>query len=102
MAVFRSFGPDPGTRPPMSGWALAELDARPELTDLTTHQLSHEYPMSRARYLQMVQTFSPFRRRPPEQRGDVLAALTRTVETRDSTIGVSLETTLILARRTGG
>jgi SAM-dependent methyltransferase len=102
MAAFRSVGPDPGERPPIAEWALPELRACPELTDLTTRQMHHAYAMSTARYLRMMQTFSPFRMRPPEQQRELLAAVGRAIDAHGGTIGVRLDTTLILARKVSG
>src|SRR5262249_10145136 len=99
MAAFREFGPDPGERPPMTEWARPELRAHPDLTDLTTHELVHASTMSTERYLKLMQTFSLFRMRAPEQQRDLLAAVGRAIEAHGGTVGVRGEITLILARK---
>jgi SAM-dependent methyltransferase len=101
-AVFRGFPPDPGNRPPMSEWALPELRACPELTDVTTHRLDHTSPMSTQRYLKLVQTFAPFRMRPAPQQRELLVAMGHTIDAHGGTVGIRFETTLILARKLGG
>ncbi len=102
MAAFRSVGPDPGERPPIIEWALPELRACPDFIDLTTRQLAQASTMSTDRYLRLMQTFSPFRMRPPEQRRELLAAVGHAIDAHGGTIGVRLETSLILARKARG
>jgi SAM-dependent methyltransferase len=99
MAVFRSFPPDPGDRPPMSEWAPAELRACPELTDVTTHELAQASVLPAERYLRLMQTFSPFLMRPPEQQRGLLAAMADTIEAHGGTVEIRVKTTLILARK---
>ena len=56
----------------------------------------HTYPvLSRADYLRLLQTFSPFLRRSPEDRE---AVLTRLAAALGDTVTLDLVTTLVLAR----
>jgi hypothetical protein len=59
----------------------------------TTH---HDFP--RERYLQLVQTFSPFRRRPPDRQAAVLASVGAAIDGLGGAVVLELRTTLVLAR----
>ena len=60
------------------------------------------YPVfSKRRYLQLMQTFSPFRRRSPEDQQRALDGLGALLDDFGGSVTLELRTTLVLARRSG-
>jgi SAM-dependent methyltransferase len=87
--------------PPRAGsiwsrWPGGELAARPELTDLTSRAYSVSRPMPKADFLALARTRSQFRMLPPPARQKMLADLTGLF---DDEVPLTIDTTLILARR---
>jgi SAM-dependent methyltransferase len=92
-AAFRAA--DPGARDRTEPDYTAELGrfSRVRVEARTTH---HDFP--RERYLQLVQTFSPFRRRPPDRQAAVLASVGAAIDGLGGAVVLELRTTLVLAR----
>ncbi|NUT37857.1 MAG: hypothetical protein HOV79_32830 [Hamadaea sp.] len=97
-AVFDRHGGYP-QRAPMTEWALPELAEEPFI-DIRAELTEQMFSLTTERYLELQQTFSPFRQRPPEVQRVELASLREIVDLRGGTIEMRLQTTLILARRT--
>ncbi|MCA2213324.1 class I SAM-dependent methyltransferase [Jidongwangia harbinensis] len=76
-------------------WILDDVRQSAVFADVR-EQVWHTYPVfSKRRYLRLMQTFSPFRRRPPEQQRAALDGLDQVV---GDQITLDLVTTLVLAR----
>lgn len=97
-AVFDRHGGYPD-RAPMTEWAVPELADQP-FTDVRADLTDQVFTLTTERFLELQQTFSPFRTRPPEVQREELALLREIVEGRGGAIEMRLQTTLILARRT--
>lgn len=80
-------------------WIAEDVAAAAVWQDVTEQVFHTPADFSTERYLQLTQTFSPFRRRSPEHRKAYLDALRVTLDDLGSAITLDLETTLVLARR---
>jgi SAM-dependent methyltransferase len=78
-------------------WPGDELAARPEFGDRTSRHYEVRRAMPKADYLGLTRTRSQFRMLPPENRHDLLAALTALF---DDEVPLSIGTAVLLARRT--
>jgi hypothetical protein len=61
--------------------------------------LRRQVTLSKEQFLELNQTFGPYRTRPPEQQAAGLAALAGVVDQFGGTVVLDLPTTLVLARR---
>lgn len=86
---------DPRVRERADHWLVEDVTGSGVWSDVD-ELVWHTYPeFTRDRYLQLVQTFSPFRRHPRDQQEALLAGL---AEALDGTLTLDLTTTLVLAR----
>ncbi|MEV6488586.1 class I SAM-dependent methyltransferase [Actinoplanes sp. NPDC051633] len=86
---------DPTVQQRAEHWLLEDVEGSGAWSEVD-ERIWHTYPeFSKERYLQLVQTFSPFRRHPPEQRQAALDGLDKVL---DDTLTLDLTTTLVLAR----
>ncbi len=97
--AFRTHGPYTGDRLPLPEWSVPELRADPAFTDLTVEELGEDVELTTGAFLDQLQTLSPFRRRTPESRRDLLAGLRRTIDAHGGTLALRSVTSLVLARR---
>ena len=92
-------GVDPDVEPRDEHWALADVTGS-GVWPQTRERIWHTYPtFSKARYLALMQTFSPFRRHPPELRQRTLDGLGALVDDFGGEVTLDLATTMTLARR---
>ena len=80
-------------------WNRDDVIASGLFGDVDTVSLGRQLALEPARYLQLVQTFGPFRARDPEGQARLLEALERTVGTFGGPVVLDLPTTVTLARR---
>jgi len=94
------FGRLPGhtERPPMPEWAMPELAAQPELTDLRTEATEEIYPLPTEKFLALHQTYAEFRNRPEQEQAMVLEQIREVADHFGGVVDVALRTTLVLAR----
>ena len=91
--VLRSVEPTAGPRP--EHWIRDDIRASGAFGHVE-ERVWHSYPeFTKDRYLRLVQTFSPFRRRTPVEQRAALAGL---ADALDDTLTLDLITTLVLAR----
>jgi SAM-dependent methyltransferase len=91
--VFRSIDPTVADRD--DHWLRDDIHASGAFAQVE-ERVWHTYPIfSRERYLRLVQTFSPFRVRSPEQQRAALDGLAAAL---DDTLTLDLTTTLVMAR----
>lgn len=95
-ALFARFGPDAAEKPPFTTWALPELT---EFADVTTWETTEVTPTTTEALLSQFQTYGPFRKRPPGEQQEVLAALRETFDAYADRLRTRLDTTVILARK---
>jgi hypothetical protein len=92
--------PDEPEASPEEHWLTVELAGSGLFTDVRAHQFDRTVTYSTDRYLRLVETFSPFRRRlPVDRRPGVLAALAAALDARGGVVRLRLDTVLALARR---
>jgi SAM-dependent methyltransferase len=96
-AVFASVEPPIHDRP--ANWFLDEIEASGLFADLRIERVVSHLPLSTHGQLALLQTFSSFRRRPPDQRNRLLDAVASVVDGLGGEIMLELRTTLVLARR---
>jgi SAM-dependent methyltransferase len=84
-----------GPRRP-DGWFHGDIADSGLFTDVEVRTFRREVELTRQRYLELVQTFSPFLRKPPQRRAYELAVLGAAI---GDTMVLDLRTTLVLARR---
>lgn len=99
--AFHRFPPATGPRPPLPVWALPELEATPELTDLTVWEQGEDSTTTTDSFVDQLQTLSPFRRRTPENQQGLLGALRSLIDSRGGTFPTRTVTSLVLARKRG-
>ncbi|MGN9811706.1 class I SAM-dependent methyltransferase [Micromonospora sp. BQ11] len=99
-AVFRSADPTAPRRRP--DWFLHDITGSGLFADVTTTTRLRDMPFTTDRYLDLVRTFGPFRRRTPDEQTRGLTALRHTVDGFGGSLIVRLHTTLVLARRPRG
>jgi trans-aconitate methyltransferase len=95
--AFRSVDPSVSDR--AEGWLRADIEGSGVFTDIRDEVVSRSVEMSTAQYLQLVQTFSPFRKADPKSQADLLAVLTTTVDGFGGSVVLDLKTSVVLARR---
>ncbi|MEV1147600.1 class I SAM-dependent methyltransferase [Micromonospora sp. NPDC049799] len=98
-AVFRTADPTAPRRGP--DWLHDDIAGSGLFTEVTTTTRLRDVPFATDRYLDLVRTFGPFRRRAPDEQTRGLTALRRTVDGFGGSVVVRLHTTLVLARRPG-
>jgi SAM-dependent methyltransferase len=81
---------------------LAEIIAGGLFTDVRAVTVSEHREYPKERYLQLVQTFSPFRRHPPGRQAAVLESVGAALDRLGGCVVLDLRTTLVLARRPYG
>jgi hypothetical protein len=82
-------------------WLVDDIAGSGVFADVEATVWHRPLALSTERYLQLFQTFGPFRKRAPEQQADVLARLAAVVDGLGGSIALRLRTTLVLARRPG-
>ncbi|GAA4712658.1 class I SAM-dependent methyltransferase [Phytohabitans rumicis] len=90
---------DPGTTERTEGWFVEDIAGSGLFVGVEARVFRRHESLSTERYLQLVQTFSPFRRRSPDLQARALAALRSTVDGFGGAVVLDLRTTLALARR---
>jgi SAM-dependent methyltransferase len=92
-AAFRAADPESADKPEPDYTAELALFSR------VREEASHDhYDFTRERYLRLVQTFSPFRRHPPDRQAAVLESVGAAIDELGGSIVLDLRTTLVLAR----
>jgi trans-aconitate methyltransferase len=99
-AAYRSVNPSASDRP--DGWMRADIEGSGVFTDIREELVCRSVEMSTTRYLQLVRTFSPFRKAHPKSQAELLAVLTSTVDGFGGSVVLDLRTTVVLARRPVG
>ena len=90
---------DPTVEDRADHWVLHDVTASSVWSDVQ-ERVWHSYPVfSKERYLQLIQTFSPFRRRSAENQVAALAGLGAALDDFGGSVTLDLITTLVLARR---
>jgi SAM-dependent methyltransferase len=82
-------------------WIFDDIAGSGLFADVTEQVFHSAAEFTTERYLKLTRTFSPFRRRPPEQQSAYLAALRQALDDLGGAVTLELETALILARRPG-
>jgi SAM-dependent methyltransferase len=93
---------DPSVRERPDGWFREDIVASGLFTDVQTMRVDRHLQLAAPRYLQLVQTFSSFRRHDSADRAAALAGLTSVLDDFGGTVTLELRTSLLLARRPGG
>jgi SAM-dependent methyltransferase len=81
------------------GWPHDDIAGSGLFTDVETVLVSRHHPMSAEHYLQLIQTFSPFRTRPPAAQQAALDGLRALLADSGDEVTLDLRTSLVLARR---
>jgi SAM-dependent methyltransferase len=80
-------------------WIRDDVSGSGVWSDVEEH-VWHNYPVfGKEKYLQLMQTFSPFRRRSPQDQAAALDGIGKVLDDVGGTITLDLITTLVLARR---
>ena len=95
--AMRSTGVSPTERP--DHWILDDVTASGLFRDVTEHVFHTPAEFTTVRYLQLTQTFGPFRRRTPELQASYLAALEKALTELGGSVTLDLQTALVLGRR---
>ena len=97
MDVFRAIDYTVQQRP--VEWPRDDIAASGLFTDVETVLVRREHPMSTEHYLQLIQTFSPFRLRPAAAQRAALDGLRALLADAGDEVVLELQTSLVLARR---
>ncbi|MEV6842459.1 hypothetical protein [Actinoplanes sp. NPDC051411] len=97
--AYRRFPPATGARAPLPSWAVPELEVTPGMTDLTVWEEFEDRAETTGVFLDHLRTLSPFRRRTPENRRGLLAALREVIDARGGVVPMRIVTSLVLAHR---
>jgi SAM-dependent methyltransferase len=89
-------GPPP---PPGEDWVTREFAGDPGFTDVTARGFTAVVPYPTARYISLLNTFSPHRMAAPATRAVLHAALAEVVDAYGGVVDTLLSTTLSMARR---
>jgi SAM-dependent methyltransferase len=92
---------DPDVRQRPDHWIHGDVLTSGVFADVEERTFHTLVEFTTEKYVQLTQTFSPFRRRPREHQEEVLAGLTRAVDDFGGSIVLDLSTRLALARPTG-
>ena len=93
------FSVDPTVESRPAHWSLADVRASGLFADVTEHEW-HSYPvLSTGQYLQLTQTFSPFRRHSPADQRRTLTGLADVLAGFGGTVTMDIRTLVTLARR---
>jgi SAM-dependent methyltransferase len=97
--VIRASDPTETERP--DHWILDDVAGSGLFTNVRERVLHRPVEFSTERYLQLTQTFGPFRRRSPAGREQHLRALRETIDDLGGSVVLDIRTNLVLARRPG-
>jgi SAM-dependent methyltransferase len=98
-AVFDRFPGRMPSRPPLPDYAIPELQAQPEITDVRTWTLSQSIDYRTDAFLALQQTFSPFRFRTPEIREAIVEGVRAAIDDAGGVARTRLDTYVVLAHR---
>jgi SAM-dependent methyltransferase len=98
-ATFDRYPPAMLDRPPLPEYALPELAAQPELTDLRAWTVSQHNTYDTEGFLNLQQTFAPFRSRPHEIRDALAEDLRSAIDDAGGVVRTRLDTHVVLAHR---
>jgi hypothetical protein len=90
---------EPGVQDRGDTWLVDDIAGSGVFADVQATVWHRPLELSTERYLQLFQTFGPFRKRTPEQQTEVLERLGAVVDGLGGSIVLRLRTTLVLARR---
>jgi hypothetical protein len=89
---------DPGGSDRAEPDDAAELRESGYFTGVRAEVVSEHHEYAKERYLRLVQTFSPFRRHPPERQAAVLESVGQALDALGGSVVLDLRTTLVLAK----
>ena len=90
---------DPSVTERAETWARDDIAGSGLFADVTTEVLRRQAELAKQQYLELLQTFGPYRTKPPELRARGLAAVGSVLDAIGGTVVLDLRTTLVLARR---
>ncbi len=96
-AALRSVAPSVTERP--EDWAREDIAGSGLFVDVTTEVLRRPVELAKEQYLELLQTFGPYRTTAPELRARGLAAVGSVLDAIGGAVVLDLRTTLVLARR---
>jgi trans-aconitate methyltransferase len=99
-AIYQAADPTPSLDDRPVDWARTEMADSGLFTGTEVHE-RHRHPVfTKERYLQLLQTFSTFRRHPPETQQRVVANLSAAFDSWGGELRMDIHTVLILGRAT--
>lgn len=99
-AAFRSV--DPNLRHRDEDWIYRDVGDSGLFADVQPRVFSRRLELTKERYLQLVQTWGPYRRGSPERRARGLQAVGPVLDRLGGSVVLDLRTSLVLARRPAG
>ncbi len=90
---------DPSVTERAETWARDDIAGSGLFVDVTTEVLRRPVELTKRQYLELLQTFGPYRTKPPEVRARGLAAVGSVLDAIGGAVVLDLRTTLVLARR---